>query len=170
MSFLKKGPMVVTLLFRVYRVYVGDEIWWNTTQLWGDCFRNHFLWIPMKQLSGVNGKCRKVFWFVCHSNERSNFSDLLPQKGSWGRDMGPLSQGNLGWWNMKIWPAKHLNIEWLEFQVTWNHGPFLPQTFIGPFGYCSTVPTTGQWKRAPRCLGSIRDYTVQLYGDHDKPL
>ena len=41
----------------------------------------------MKQLSGFNEKYRKVFWFVCRSNERSNYSDLLPQKvaeeGTW---------------------------------------------------------------------------------------
>ena len=26
-----------------------------------------------------------------------------PQKGSWGREI-PLFQGNLGWWNIIIWP------------------------------------------------------------------
>ena len=110
-----------------------------------------YLWSNYQESMESIRRC----FLVCRSNERSNYSDLLPQKGSWGRDMGPLSQGNLGWWNMKIWPAKHLNFEWLEFQVTSNHGPFKPFLPQLPFGYCSTVPTTGQWKRAPRCLGYI---------------
>ncbi len=42
-------------------------------------------------------RCSNLVKFVATSHDR------FPPKGSWGREL-PLFQGNLGWWNIIIWP------------------------------------------------------------------
>ncbi len=45
-----------------------------------------------------------IYIHICHTSGQiiATSHDLTPE-GSWGREI-PLFQGNLGWWNILIWP------------------------------------------------------------------
>ena len=84
-------------------------------------------------------------WNFASPNEIIATSNDLTPKGSWGREI-PLFQGNLGWWNIIIWPNELKKISsWFSaipkslrflgcrgcFQENWRNSPGRWRRFTG---------------------------------------
>ena len=75
----------------------------------------------------------KVLWIHKSGQIIATSHDRFPQNGGLVREI-PLFQGNLGWWNILIWPHPCISIavDWLFFLGMLSHAVFWKMQCHGP--------------------------------------